>query len=139
MFIKGSLFYKLVMGMKKAGYKKIIMNKGAISAYPCRIDESLPEIHGWPAIWKVCDDLNLKGCGNSHQKQYGDKLSWEEFKKYQFAAVFVPSLAATVRGLDYNSAFPAEHEEGMVVDLTKKIPVIELKALDILYAKAQSK
>ena len=74
--------YKACIAAKDLGYKKIIINRWSIRAYPIwrgknaeeRIEEDkLPDNNGWPAIWKVNDKLgHQNSCGNSHQSQLSD-------------------------------------------------------------------
>lgn len=63
---------------KKAGYTRIGINDCTpehdwsfySTEYVCALDDTDSRINGWPAIWRITEQLNIDfGCGNSHSCQ----------------------------------------------------------------------
>jgi len=126
MLIKDSILYKLAKECKKVGYKKIIVNMGAVSAYPNYISNDLPRTdRDWPAIWKIVEDLNISyGCGNSHQHQI--KNVEQDIQNHLKYLEIYPELQK-LNIYDSNCGL------GLIINLEGKVPLINKKAYDILF------
>lgn len=69
---------QLLKDMEKQGYRYVSICKGHIAGLNIegthytgnRKTKLLPEIDGWPAIWRLVERLGYRSsCGNSHQRQ----------------------------------------------------------------------
>lgn len=91
------LLPKLLREFKKVGYTAITIGmsdksvKSSInwgSGIQSNMIFSYPDIYKpepWPAIWQVCEQFGLSGCGNSQQKQVsfsekGIKYNWKSIQ-----------------------------------------------------------
>lgn len=72
---------RFLLECKKAGYTKIGINECIPQdpkydflfygvGYVCALDDTDSRINGWPAMWKIVEQLDISaGCGNSHSHQ----------------------------------------------------------------------
>ena len=126
--IEGTNLNDYILALKEAGYKKIAISCGNTRAYPKYNADNLPQIDGWPSIWRISEKFGYgKIVGNSHQRQANSNLQKDIRDIYRMLSNAGEEFKIKYSPLLDTDAF----EVGLVIDLENYKP--HSKAFAVLY------